>query len=376
MASALRKATVSLRPTLLGAQRSFSTALKVQDDLYINPGGRQSVSGITATVFGGNGFVGRYVVNRLGKIGSQCVVPFRGDGMNARHLKLMGDLGQIVPLPLDFTDEESIRTACDRSNVVINLIGNQHKTANYSYHDTNVKCTYRLAKIAAESGNVKKFIHLSCIGAAHDSPSEQLRTKAEGEDVIREFFPRATIIRSAPIFGCEDNFLNRYASLANFTPVFPVLEGGKNWIQPVYVQDVAQLIVNSLVSAKAPGALVEACGPEQYTEENIIQYVAQEIYRRDVAAVPFPAFAAELIGKAADKLLPGTWRLINEDMVDQQKVDLVESGTPGVLGFSDFDIKPRKLEQEASTVLMRHRGTRVRERQSRNIGHGAAPTGA
>lgn len=367
---------MSLRPTLVGAQRSFSTALKVEDDLYIRPGGRQSVSGITATVFGGNGFVGRYVVNRLGKIGSQVVCPYRGDGMNVRYLKLMGDLGQIVPLPVDFTDEASVREACDRSNVVINLIGNQHKTVNYSYHDTNVKCTYRLAKIAAESGNVKKFIHLSCLGADHDSPSEQLRTKAEGEDVVRDFFPNATIIRSAPIFGCEDNFLNRYAALANASPVIPVVNGGENWIQPVYVQDVAQLIVNSLVSEKAPGAMIEACGPEQYTEENIIQYVAQEIYRGDVASVSVPAFAASLLGKAADKLLPGSWRLINEDMVNQQSVDLIESGTPGVLGFDDFEIKPRRLDQEASTVLMRHRGVRVRERNSRDIGAGAAPTGA
>jgi len=276
--------------------------------------------------------------------------------------------GQIVPLPVDFTDEDSIRRAVDRSNVVINLIGNQHKTANYGYHDTNVKCTYRLAKLAAESGTVKKFIHMSCLGADKDSPSEQLRTKAEGEEVVREFFPRSTIIRAAPIFGCEDNFLNRYANLANFSPVVPVIDGGEQWIQPVYVQDVAQLVVNCLVSEEAPGAIIEACGPEQYTEENIIQYVAQEIYRSDVAAVTMPGFIGSLVGKAADKLLPGSWRLINEDMIEQQKVNLIESGTPGILSMSDFDIKPRMLHQESSSILQRHRGVRVQERTSRDIG--------
>lgn len=361
---ALRKAVA--RPLFLECKRSFGALNTIDDgNLHIKVNGRQSVSGITATVFGGGGFLGRYVINRLGRIGSQCVIPYRGDGMNVRHLKLMGDLGQIVPIPVDFCDEDTLRVALEKSNVVINLIGNDHTTANYSYHDTNVKCVYRLAKLAAETGLVKRFVHMSALGADSNSASDLLKSKAEGEEVVRDFFPDATIIRSAPMFGMEDRFLNRYADLCNFSPIVPVVDGGASKVQPVYVQDVAQAIVNSLVHEEAPGKIVEAVGPEIYSHANLVEFVAAEICRDDASPVTFPSPIARFAGSVADKLAPARWRLFTKDMVDQMETDQVETGNPGHLTLEDLDITPRKLQQESSMILKRHRGIRQQQRQAR-----------
>jgi len=168
------------------AARQFSEDALVKTDTYIpvNYAGRQAVSGITATCFGATGFLGNYVVQKLARVGSDCIVPYRGDGLNTRHLKIMGDLGKVVPLPVDFADASTLKNTVARSNVVINMVGGLGQTRNYSYHDTNVKIVHRICKVADESNTVKRFIHISALGADLKSPSALLRAKAEGEAVL------------------------------------------------------------------------------------------------------------------------------------------------------------------------------------------------
>ena len=110
-------------------------------------GGRSSLSGITATIFGASGFVSRYVCNRLARIGSQVMVPYRGDGLEVRHLKLMGDLGQVVPLEFNVKDRNSLTRAMARSNVVINLLGQRRETIHYSYQDIHCDAARMIAEV-------------------------------------------------------------------------------------------------------------------------------------------------------------------------------------------------------------------------------------
>ena len=173
---------------------SLAPSLSLSD--LTRPGGRQSVSGVVATVFGSSGFIGRYVVNHLGRIGSQVIVPYRGDGMNSRHLRLNGDLGQIVPVPFDMFDEESIVKAVNRSNVVINCIGSRYETANFKYDDVNFKIAHRLAKISKQMG-VTRFIHMSCYGAAPDAESSYFQSKFK-VSCIRLFTPPAARVACWP----------------------------------------------------------------------------------------------------------------------------------------------------------------------------------
>nr|KJB42342.1 hypothetical protein B456_007G150200 [Gossypium raimondii] len=145
-------------------------------------GGRSSVSGIIATVFGATGFLGRYLVQQLAKMGSQVLVPFRGSEDNPRHLKLMGDLGQIVPMKYDPRDENSIKAVMAKANVVINLIGREYETRNFSFEEVNHFMAEQLAVIAKEHGGIMRFIQVSCLGSSLSSPSRFLRAKAAGEE--------------------------------------------------------------------------------------------------------------------------------------------------------------------------------------------------
>lgn len=317
--------------------------------------GRQSVSGIRATVFGGYGFVGRYVINRLGRIGSQVIVPYRGHGMNTRHLKLMGDLGQIVMVPMDMTDVDSIRRSVEHSNVVINLIGAGHETKNYSYDDVHVKCVHRIAKICAEAGGVKRFIHVSAAGADADSRSKFLQSKAEGEEAVKAFFPEATIIRPCDIFGTEDKFLNRTADLMRFFPWTPLINAEQQ-LQPIYVQDVAQAIVNAMVDSKCPGKTYTLGGPEVIDKSQLYDFVKHQICRPETSIMPMPEFAGRLYAMAAEQFLPVSWRLLSQD--DMIRCDSDNVVPKNVLGCADLNIKPVTLQKEGSTVLIRHRGAR------------------
>jgi len=234
-------------------------------------GGRASVSGVIATVFGSTGFLGRYVVNQLGRMGSQIIIPYRGEEKSYNHMKLMGDLGQIVPLKWDIRDKESIRQAVKHSNVIINLVGKHYDTRNFTMYDVHVEGAKRIAEVAKEL-RVERFIHVSALGANTSSPSEWLKTKAEGEAAVRSIFPEVTIIRPAIYFGAQDEFLNNHATLLRYWPFYPLIHGDKQ-IQPIWVNDVATAILNSLKIPDSAGKIYEVGGPNIYTMRQVVEWM-------------------------------------------------------------------------------------------------------
>ncbi|KOB62984.1 NADH-ubiquinone oxidoreductase 39 kDa subunit, partial [Operophtera brumata] len=169
-------------------------------------GGRSSFNGIVATVFGCTGFVGRYVCNKLGKTGSQLILPYRCDFYDAQRLKVCGDLGQVLFTPFDLRDEESIAKAVRYSNVVINLVGRDYETKNFKFDDVNVDGPRRIARISREMG-VERFIHLSYLNAEENpkpllmrKPSMWKVSKHRGEQAVLEEFPTATVIKASDIY--------------------------------------------------------------------------------------------------------------------------------------------------------------------------------
>jgi NADH dehydrogenase (ubiquinone) 1 alpha subcomplex subunit 9 len=258
-------------------------------DLHINlHGGRSSVSGIIATVFGCTGFFGRYVVNRLGKIGSQVVVAYRGEESSFRHLKVMGDLGQIVPAWYDVRDEDTVRRAVKYSNVVINLVGKRWETKNFTFDDVHVKAAATIAKAAKEAG-VERFIHVSTIGADENSTSPFARSKAKGEQVVREIFPEATILRPAIMIGMKDHFLTKFGMMARFWPFFMrTLKHVK--FQPIAASDMATALMHALARPEAAGKTYEIGGPRVLTMEEATEYVCKQTFLNPrIIDVPFPA---------------------------------------------------------------------------------------
>merc|ERR1711991_405744 len=255
------------------AQASLSTtaqaggyAQEKTGDLYDaggkrGSGGRSSVSGVTTAVFGATGFMGRYVVNKLGQIGTQVLVPYRGDEHDWRHLKLMGDLGQIVPVPFDPRSPESIREVLVDADFVVNLMGVDFPTANWSYEATHVHLAGAVAEQAADVG-VEKLVHVSHLNANPDSDSEFLASKGRGELEVLKAFEDATIVKPASIVGDEDRFLNPMGGLAKLLKAIPVVNDGNQLLQPITCSDVATGIIAALDRSDTAGNSYYMVGPE------------------------------------------------------------------------------------------------------------------
>lgn len=311
-------------------------------------GGRSSVSGIVATVFGATGFLGRYVVQQLAKVGSQVLVPFRGSEDDPRHLKLMGDLGQIVPMKYDPRDENSIKAAMAKANVVINLIGREYETRNYSFEEVNHFMAEQLAGIAQEHGGIMRFIQVSCLGASSSSPSRMLRAKAAGEEAILKTLPEATVLRPATMVGTEDRILNTWAHFAKKYSFLPLIGGGSTKIQPVYVVDVAAAIIAALKDdGTSMGKVYELGGPDIFTIHELAELMYETIREwPHYVKVPFPIAKAlatprELVLNRVPFPLP-TPTIFNLDQIKALTTDTVVS--EDALKFTDLGIVPRKLK--------------------------------
>lgn len=310
-------------------------------------GGRSSVSGIVATVFGATGFLGRYVVQQLAKMGSQVLVPFRGSEDSPRHLKLMGDLGQIVPMKYDPRDEKSIKAVMAKANVVINLIGREYETRNYSFEEVNHHMAEQLAVISKEHGGIMRFIHMSCLGASPNSESRMLKAKAAAEEAILRELPEATIMRPATMIGTEDRILNTWAKFVKNYSFLPLIGGGSTKIQPVFVADVAGAIVAALKDdGSSMGKLYELGGPEVFTVHELAELM-HEMVREwpHYVKVPLPIAKAmasprEILLNKVPFPLPSP-SIFNLDQIRALSVDTVVS--KDALTFTDLEITPHKL---------------------------------
>ncbi|KAL1460084.1 hypothetical protein WDU94_012023 [Cyamophila willieti] len=283
----LNKSTLLIRTQGLPAisVKCFSTdpdpkPIKSLSLLKKGTGGRSSFNGIVATVFGASGFLGRYVCNKLGKQGSQIIVPYRGDFGDVHRLRLVGDLGQVLFQRFQPRDDESIRKAIKYSNVVINLVGREFATKNFSLHDCNVEFAGRLARLSKEMG-VDKFIHVSALNADPNPPtlyipggSKFYRTKYQGEKEVKREFPGATIFRPSDIYGQGDRFLRYYAHyFRSFQQTLAVYKKGEETIkQPVFASDVAAAIVAACKDPDAFGKTYQAVGPKRYYLSDLLDW--------------------------------------------------------------------------------------------------------
>ncbi|KAH0831927.1 39kDa subunit of Ndufa9, NADH ubiquinone oxidoreductase [Lanmaoa asiatica] len=268
--------------------------------------GYSAVSGHVVTVFGCTGFLGRYLVSKLARMGTQVIVPYREED-EKRHLKPMGDLGQIVPMEWDIRNEEQIAECLRHSDIVYNLVGRDYETKNFKYADVHVTGAERIAKVAAETG-VERFVHVSHLNASPDSTSVFYRTKFEGEERVKNAFPRAAIVRPAAMYGYEDKLLNNMA----MWPIWWSLNYGEAKIRPVHVMDVAQALANLMGHQVIPKRIALA-----------VARAAQSIW----------------------------WPLICPDEVERRYLDDV--GAEG--DWEAVGVVPDEVENHAITYLRRYR---------------------
>lgn len=282
------------------------------------------------TVFGGSGFIGRHLIRRLAKSGAIVRVVSRHPNQ-ANFLKTAGSVGQIVPMAADVTDDQSVARAIQGSDTVINLIGALYETAPWSFQTVHVDAPSRIAQIAAANG-VRKLVHVSAIGADSRSASAYARSKAAGEKAVLQAFPNATIIRPSIVFGPEDAFFNKFASMAQISPVLPLI-GGNTRFQPVYVGDLADAITAAVHQDSAAGKTFELGGPRVYTFRQLMELMLHEIRRKHRLLLPVPFKIAEKLGAFCEKI-PLIAPPLTRDQVELLKTDNVAS--PSAPGFKEL----------------------------------------
>uniref|UniRef100_A0A671V5T9 NADH dehydrogenase [ubiquinone] 1 alpha subcomplex subunit 9, mitochondrial n=1 Tax=Sparus aurata TaxID=8175 RepID=A0A671V5T9_SPAAU len=317
-------------------------------------GGRSSSSGIAATVFGATGFLGRYVVNRLGRMGSQIVVPHRCDQYDLMYFRPMGDLGQIIFMEWDARNKDSIKQALEHSNVVINLVGREWETSIYIH--TSIFPLSQIAKAAREAG-ITKFIHMSHLNADIRSPSKYLRNKAVGETAVRDEFPDAIIMKPSEVYGREDRFFNYYANMRWFGNAIPLISNGKKTVkQPVHVVDVAKAIINAVRDPDANGKTYALVGPNRYLLHDLVEYI-YAVAHRPFVPYPLPRPLYHLAAQIFSMNPFEPWT--TPDKVE--RFHTTDLKYPGLPGLEDLGITPSTVEQKAIEILRRHRRFRFLE---------------
>ncbi|OWJ66895.1 complex I NDUFA9 subunit family protein [Inquilinus limosus] len=306
-----------------------------------------SIGQKTVTLFGGTGFVGRYVAQMLAQRGWRIIVASRHPD-RALPLKTAGAVGQIVPVFADIRDDGSVAAAVAGADAVVNLVGILFERGKQRFDSIHGEAAGRVARAAAAAG-AGRFVQISAIGASADSPSAYARTKAAGEAAVRAAFPGASILRPSVIFGPEDGFFNLFANLARTAPFLPLFGGGTTKFQPVYVRDVAAAIVACLEQDGTAGQTYELGGPRVYTLREIMQLTLQQTGRKKrlvSLSWGMAAFEAKLLG-----LLPKP--PLTSDQVTQLKIDNVVGA--GARTLADLGITPTPAELILPSYLDRYR---------------------
>ena len=299
-----------------------------------------------ATVFGGSGFIGRYVVKRLARAGYTVRVAVMDPG-GARFLQTQGKVGQIVPLAAGVTNEDAVARAVVGAHLVVNLVGILFERRAGDFQRLQAEGAGRVARVSAAQG-VERLVHVSAIGADPESPSAYGRTKAEGEAAVRAAFPSATILRPSIVFGPEDGFFNRFAGLTRVLPFMPVIAGDTRF-QPVYVGDVADAVLAAAERDDAPGRTYELAGPRTATFRELLRYILETTgHRRPLVDIPMGL--ARLQARLGE-FLP-TPPLTRDQLLMLQRDNVQASGA---LGLADLGIQPKALEAVVPTYLTRFR---------------------
>ena len=303
-------------------------------------------SGLTATVFGGTGFLGHAVVQALAAQGYHVRVPSR-DPEKADDMKLMGEAGQVVPIRCSMRTESSLTEVLRGSDVVINLMGELAEKKKNGFQLVHVELAARLARLAKAEG-VENFIHVSALGATASSPSRYARTKAMGEDAVHTFFPDAVILRPSVMFGPRDKFFNKFALLARYLPFLPLIGGGHTRLQPVYVGDVAAFISVALVRPDARGHVFALGGPRSYTFRELMELLLSVTGYR-CALINVPIRLARFMAVFWEKLPQPP---LTRDQIELLKVDnVIDPHANGVGTLASLRVRATRLEAVLPSYL-------------------------
>ena len=315
-----------------------------------------SINSPKVTVFGGSGFLGRYVVQRMARKGWLVDVITRNPS-EAIFLKTLGQIGQINLVKGNFLYCDNLKDILKNSKAVVNCVGILNESSTQKFKKIHAEVPEKLAKVAFEL-KVDKFIHISSIGASDSSESKYSRTKRLGEVQIQKAFPGAIIIRSSIMFGSEDKFFNLFSQMASFSPMIPVV-GGKTFFQPVYVDDIAYAIEKLLINIdlKIKDQTIFELGGLEILSFRELLLKMLSITNRKRILIEIPFWIAEILSPLvyiSNKLsLNKIPLLITKDQIKQLQKDNVVA--ENFYGFEDLKIHPRILDGILPSYLKRYR---------------------
>jgi NADH dehydrogenase len=304
------------------------------------------------TVFGGSGFVGRHIVQALARRGYRVRVAVRRPDL-AGHLQPLGNVGQIQAVQANLRVRWSVDRAVQGADHVINLVGILYESGRQTFSAVHEFGARAVAEAARGVG--AGLTHMSSIGADVKSESQYAASKARGENAVLETLPGAVVMRPSIVFGPEDDFYNRFAGMARYSPTLPMIGGGTTKFQPVYVGDVAEAFARSVDGRLNPGTVYELGGPEVMTFRECMAEMLSIIERERVLAT-VPWWLAQLQGSVLG-MLPKP--LLTSDQVRQLKYDNVVSAAAKQAGrtLEGMGIQPQSTAAILPGYLWRYRQT-------------------
>jgi len=304
------------------------------------------------TVFGGSGFLGRHVVRALAKRGYRIRVAVRRPDL-AGHLQPLGRVGQIHAVQANLRYPASVEAAARDADVLVNLVGILFERGRQRFDAVQASGAEAVALAAAAFG--ARLVHVSAIGADEKAPSHYARSKAMGEKLALAAVPSAVVLRPSIVFGPEDDFFNKFASLARFVPALPLIGGGHTRFQPVFAGDVASAVAAAIEGRAKAGQIYELGGPEAKSFKELMQFVLATIERRRLL-VPIPFWVAKLQASML-QLMPKP--LLTPDQVELLRGDIVVSDAAKREGrtLEALGIEPVAMEIIVPSYLWRFRKT-------------------
>ena len=304
------------------------------------------------TIFGGSGFVGRYIARRLAKEGWRVRVAVR-DINTAAFVRPYGVVGQVEPVFCNIRDDASVAAVTSGSDAVVNCVGVLDETGKNTFAAVQTEGAERIARIAAEHG-VAQMVHISAIGADPEADALYSRTKAEGEAGVLAHMPNAIILRPSIIFGAEDQFFNRFAGMSRLGPVLPVI-GADTKFQPVYVDDVAAVAANAVIG-KVPAGVYELGGPDVHSFRELMQLMLGIIRRRRLI-VNTPFWAARAMATGFSIVRAVSLGLIKGPVTKDQVINLAVDNvvSEDAQGFAALGMQPTAMEAVLPDYLWRFR---------------------
>ena len=315
-----------------------------------------------ATVFGGSGFLGRYIVRALVHQGWRVRVAVRRPDL-AAFLQPIGGVGQIQSVQANLRFPESVAAACESATAVVNATGVTAENGRQTFTAVHVEGASAMAR-AALAARVSSYVHISGIGADPRSASPYIASKGLGEKATRDTFPGAIVMRPSIVFGPEDEFFNRFGALACHMPVFPLMGGGESRLQPVYVGDVAQAVASAVSGLAKAGTVYELGGPRVMTLREAAELTLGAIDRRRLLiGLPLTpsrwiASLTQFASKATFGLFPKLLTTTRDqvDLLASDNVVSVEAEAEGRV-LTSLGVLPQAAEAIIPSYLARFRRT-------------------